>query len=109
MANSVYTDTEVRITDDIDDACFAVLSPLSSVTWDFGCQYNNSDIPDICGIFSRRVAAVGRRSEGLLVAGSSQSDAKVGRRLELHFGSTRPTPATRVSPPNRPLNLGRSS
>lgn len=50
-ANSVYTDTGVRITDDIDDAGFAVLSPLFSVTWDFGCQYNNSNIPDSCGLF----------------------------------------------------------
>ena len=47
MANSVYTDTGVRITIDIDDAGYSSLSSLFSVTWTFGCQYNNSNMPDV--------------------------------------------------------------
>ncbi len=50
--NSVYTDTGVRITDDIDDAGFVVLSPLFSVTWCFHGQYNNSNITDTGELFS---------------------------------------------------------
>ena len=45
--NSVYTDTGVRITIDIDDAGYSSLSSLFSVTWIFGCQYNNSNMPDV--------------------------------------------------------------
>lgn len=44
--NSVYTDTGVRITIDIVDAENAALSSYRSVTWDIGCQYNNSSMPD---------------------------------------------------------------
>lgn len=43
----ICTDTEVRITDHIDDAGFAVLGSLYSVTWHCGCQYNNSNMPDV--------------------------------------------------------------
>lgn len=46
--NSAYTDTEVPITDDIDDAGFAVLYSKLSVTWNSSCQYNNSNITDSC-------------------------------------------------------------
>jgi len=46
MANSVYTDTGVRITIDIDDAENTALSPYYSVTWDISCQYNNFNMPD---------------------------------------------------------------
>ena len=49
MPNSVFKDTKVRITIDIDDARNAVQSPWHSVTWNYGCQYNNRDIPDNCG------------------------------------------------------------
>jgi hypothetical protein len=45
-ANSVYTDTEARITDDIADADSGALSPWSSITWHLDCQYNNSNITD---------------------------------------------------------------
>lgn len=45
MPNSVYTDTGVRITIDIADAENSALSSYHSVTWDIGCQYNNSDMP----------------------------------------------------------------
>jgi len=48
MANSVYTDAGVRITIDIFDAGFVALSPLLSVTWNIGCQYNNINMPDNC-------------------------------------------------------------
>ncbi len=51
--NSVYTDTGVRVTDDIDDAGFAVLILLLSVTWYFCGQYNNSNMPDTCGLFPK--------------------------------------------------------
>ena len=46
--NSVYTDTEVRITIDIPDAGFIALTPLFSVTWNIGCQYNNFNMADNC-------------------------------------------------------------
>ena len=45
--NSVYTDAGVRITIDIDDTGYSFLSSLFSVTWIFGCQYNNSNMPDV--------------------------------------------------------------
>lgn len=49
MANSVYTDTGVRVTDDIGDTVFALLISLNSVAWKFIGQYNNSNMPDTCG------------------------------------------------------------
>jgi hypothetical protein len=48
--NSVYTDTGVGITNDIDDATFAGLCSGLSATWNFCCQYNNSNMPDNCGL-----------------------------------------------------------
>ena len=47
MPNSVYTDTGVRITIDIDHAGYSSRSSLFSITWIFGCQYNNSNMPDV--------------------------------------------------------------
>ena len=46
-ANSVYSDAGGRITIDIDDAGYSSLSSLFSVTWILGCQYNNSNMPDV--------------------------------------------------------------
>ncbi len=45
--NNVYTDTGGRITIDIDDAGYSSLSSLFSAAWNFGCQYNNINIPDV--------------------------------------------------------------
>ena len=52
MANSVYTDIEGRLTIDIDAGGFAVLYSISSVTWNLACQYKDSNITDICELFS---------------------------------------------------------
>jgi len=52
MASSVYTDTGVRITDDIDDARFAVLYSKLSVTCNSSSHYNNSNITDTGELFS---------------------------------------------------------
>lgn len=43
--NSVHTDPGVRITIDIDDAGNVALISFRSVTWDFRCQYINSNMP----------------------------------------------------------------
>ena len=69
-SNSVYTDTGVRITIDIDDAGYSSKSSLFSVIWTFGRQYNNSNMPDV------RASAM-TASESLIVcpvmAGSGQT------------------------------------
>jgi len=46
IPNSVYTDAGGRITIDIVGALCVALSPLISVTWNIGCQYNNFNMPD---------------------------------------------------------------
>ena len=45
--NSVYTDAGVRISIDMGDAENVALISCHSVTWDFGCQYNNVNMPDV--------------------------------------------------------------
>lgn len=46
LPNGVDTDTRVRIPIDIDDNGNADLISYHSVTLDFCCQYNNSNMPD---------------------------------------------------------------
>ena len=45
--SSVYTDAGIRITNDIGDAGYSSLNSLFSVTCTFGCQYSNSNMPDV--------------------------------------------------------------
>ena len=56
--NSVYTDTGVRITIDIDEAGKVALSPYHSATWNFRCQYNNSNMPDALAVSPRRTKII---------------------------------------------------
>ena len=46
-----YTDTEIRITIDIDGADNEALSSQRSVAWHFHRQYSNSNMSDALAIF----------------------------------------------------------
>jgi hypothetical protein len=63
--NSDYTDIGGRITIDIDDAANEVLNSYFSVTWSFGFQYNNSNMPDVFLILAYGTKSFGATAYGV--------------------------------------------